>query len=222
MGKRYVGSAFTLIELLVVIAIIAILAAILFPVFAKAREKARQSSCQSNCKQMGLAYMQYGQDYDETYPYDPVARTGNGVGAAGPTAIWGDPTSWLAKCEPYIKSRQMTLCPSGDNKDPIRMGYWCNGPAFSYTAGGTSMAAVSAPAEVVVLYDGIDGVNRDHRVFRLFWSGTAWISGTPNSSFDVRAGRHNDTVSTLFMDGHVKALKNRNMYDAVEYKRVWP
>src|SRR5512137_1152715 len=77
MPKR---RAFTLIELLVVIAIIAILAAILFPVFAKAREKARQSSCQSNLKQIGLAFMQYAQDYDEQYPYnDPVAYDAAGA-----------------------------------------------------------------------------------------------------------------------------------------------
>ena len=62
---QHAKKAFTLIELLVVIAIIAILAAILFPVFARARENARRSSCQSNMKQIGLAMIQYAQDYDE-------------------------------------------------------------------------------------------------------------------------------------------------------------
>src|SRR5260370_26669639 len=60
--------AFTLIELLVVIAIIAILAAILFPVFAQARAKARQATCLSNQKQIGLAWVMYAQDYDESSP----------------------------------------------------------------------------------------------------------------------------------------------------------
>ncbi|MFA0757161.1 MAG: hypothetical protein YPKNTGVA_002694 [Candidatus Fervidibacter sp.] len=62
-------KGFTLIELLVVIAIIAILAAILFPVFSQARDKARQTTCLSNAKQVGLAVMQYQQDYNELYPF---------------------------------------------------------------------------------------------------------------------------------------------------------
>src|SRR5438270_7124865 len=70
-------KAFTLIELLVVIAIIAILAAILFPVFAKAREQARKTACTSNVKQLGLAWMMYVQDNDETFPptNSPTAPT---------------------------------------------------------------------------------------------------------------------------------------------------
>ncbi len=67
--RRQQINGFTLIELLVVIAIISILAAILFPVFAQAREKARQTSCASNLKQLGIAFVQYAQDYDEIWPY---------------------------------------------------------------------------------------------------------------------------------------------------------
>src|SRR4028118_301810 len=85
--------AFTLIELLVVIAIIAILAAILFPVFAQAREKARQSSCASNQKQIGLAILQYNQDYDEMYP----------MGMYGSSAS-GTPCSWACMIQPYTKN----------------------------------------------------------------------------------------------------------------------
>jgi len=62
-------KGFTLIELLVVIAIIAILAAILFPVFAAAREKARQASCLSNVKQLSLAIIMYGGDWEQKPPY---------------------------------------------------------------------------------------------------------------------------------------------------------
>ena len=74
-----------------VIAIIAILAAILFPVFSQARDKARQRTCLSNAKQVGLAVMQYQQDYDEFYP-SAQKRNGNisppKVCIATPMCLW--------------------------------------------------------------------------------------------------------------------------------------
>jgi prepilin-type N-terminal cleavage/methylation domain-containing protein len=119
---------FTLIELLVVIAIIAILAAILFPVFARARQQARKASCTSNVKQLGLAWMMYVQDYDETFP--PSNSTN--VTAGNPNPEWKPGAAGRYPCKPcrpknkvtgllydprpfampYIKSQDLFKCPS--------------------------------------------------------------------------------------------------------------
>ncbi|HEY3781200.1 MAG TPA: prepilin-type N-terminal cleavage/methylation domain-containing protein [Fimbriimonadaceae bacterium] len=99
------SRAFTLIELLVVIAIIAILAAILFPVFAQAKEAAKKVSCLSNMKEIGLAHMLYANDYDDNFaePFiDPPAYSGYTYPATH---------SWLFTIQPYIKSKQLMVCP---------------------------------------------------------------------------------------------------------------
>jgi prepilin-type processing-associated H-X9-DG protein len=78
-----------------VIAIIAILAAILFPVFAKVREKARQTMCASNEKQIGLAILEYTQDFDEKYPLSQFGLVG------------GEPPAnydWTYAVNPYVQN----------------------------------------------------------------------------------------------------------------------
>jgi len=110
MSRRTSKSGFTLIELLVVIAIIAILAAILFPVFAAAREKARQTSCASNMKQLGLAVLQYCNDYDGFAP----CGTGfnyNGFANNYPFAMDFIGSGWAGQIYPDLKSTGVFTCP---------------------------------------------------------------------------------------------------------------
>lgn len=109
-GRRY---AFTLIELLVVIAIIAILAAILFPVFAVAREKARQTACASNLKQLGIAFLEYVQDYDEIPPCGYCPPGGCHL---------NEVTGWASQEYPYIKSDGVFFCPD-DPTPPVPNGF---------------------------------------------------------------------------------------------------
>ena len=80
-GRSDRTTGFTLIELLVVISIIALLIAILLPALGAARDTARRMQCQSNLRQLGVAFVTYGQDYDSPPNYEHWWRhkaTGSG------------------------------------------------------------------------------------------------------------------------------------------------
>jgi len=148
-------KGFTLIELLVVIAIIAILAAILFPVFAKVREKARQTSCLSNEKQLGLALIQYEQDYDDVTP------TG--------TNTYGQGIGWAGSIYSYVKSNAVYVCPDDSTQNVVssyaynaNLDNWngcgtnsANAPASPCTAQavGLSNSTLVAPSQTVQLFE---------------------------------------------------------------------
>jgi len=185
--------AFTLIELLVVIAIIAILAAILFPVFAKAREKARTSSCQSNLKQIGVAMMQYVQDYDEMYVRSNFGQLG--IQFPGSAGYCGALTHGI---QPYIKSSQVLRCPSDTrNNPPTSYGY----NEYVYQVGNSwgSLAALSnAPAGVasisLIVDSRFEGIYND-------WDGLNGLDRLRGQSSVAHNG-----CNVCFADGHVKLI----------------
>ncbi len=202
MGKRF---GFTLIELLVVIAIIAILAAILFPVFAKAREKARQTSCLSNMKQIGLAFMQYAQDYDEVFPagiYPGECLFGHYHSA---TDGIHPAHHWHVYIYPYIKNIQVFRCPSqpwSTCSAASTNGTITN--AYGYNYDGTynvALARFTQAAETMLCMD----------------MQSAFVIASTNLRSNCLAGfgngltRHNDGANVAFCDGHAKWLSGQDI-----------
>jgi prepilin-type N-terminal cleavage/methylation domain-containing protein/prepilin-type processing-associated H-X9-DG protein len=205
--------AFTLIELLVVIAIIAIIAAILFPVFQKVRENARRAACASNLKQLGTAFALYTQDADERLP-----NATDGPGGAGIAGGWvyysqfgshsaGRPAAFdvaQGSLYPYVKSRQVYICPDDDQGQRSGASYALNScmvqespPVGVEPRAGRSLAAFDASAGTLLLaeedadYTDHRGGSTDDGYLSLYW----------NNAVSVR---HTSGSTLAFLDGHVR------------------
>jgi prepilin-type N-terminal cleavage/methylation domain-containing protein/prepilin-type processing-associated H-X9-DG protein len=230
MQRMQKVRAFTLIELLVVIAIIAILAAILFPVFAKVREKARQTTCLSNEKQLGLAFIQYKEDYDEHWPGGIAGNSANCVVYTIPLESPATVDySWAFQIYPYVKSTGAYICPD-DNAYMFdtdgQLSYAYNG---SLTA--ASDAIMTAPASTVVLFEGYGGpspsqgadpsetnpkvntdcfmASTDPYAMPFYFNGPPGNGSTATGIMGGRAAntvptRHTNGSNFLAADGHVK------------------
>ena len=189
---------FTLIELLVVIAIIAILAAILFPVFARAREKARQTSCLSNLKQIGLAMVQYVQDYDEVYPDTYYSISPRPASIVWPNGDVRSNTMWYQLIYPYIKNIQVMQCPS--NSTIWRGQYMGRGlsyPMNSYL-NAANLSDIEYPSQCISNIDGW-----------YYWSNGT--NGCEDATPSVR-GRHNEGANAVMCDGHAKWFMFSNVW----------
>ena len=217
-------SGFTLIEILVVIAIIAILAAILFPVFARARENARRSSCQSNLKQIGLAFAQYTQDYDERYPgaYNfnasaaPVLSWDKAIEAYAGITVAQGASPLIFKCPSDTTVSNFAVLPTRSYSMPRpngtsggMAGTIVGTGATSYAV-GYSQAEVGKPSETLMVAEApfsssYFGNPSSSVVDRPLTNSAATLVGQDRSNPGTPS--HLEGWNYLFVDGHVKWLR---------------
>jgi prepilin-type N-terminal cleavage/methylation domain-containing protein/prepilin-type processing-associated H-X9-DG protein len=224
--------AFTLIELLVVIAIIAVLAAILFPIFAQAREKTRATSCLSNGRQVGLALMQYLQDYDETYPQEHPFTSNPTVDDNNAQLEEVDYGSPFDKILPYVASHdssktQLYLCPS--DPDPhgtslLDTSGNCKaanppeappGPLSSYLLNayylfGATLAQVTTPAQSIYIAERRDDFCDVHYHPWLGETELPTGSGDTANPVAIAATRHTGGSNYVYADGHARWQRFEN------------
>ncbi|MEO0477049.1 MAG: DUF1559 domain-containing protein, partial [Planctomycetota bacterium] len=84
-------GAFTLVELLVVIAIIGILVALLLPAVQAARESARRAQCVNSLRQLGIAFQNYHDTYQELPP-------------GSVSCCWG---TWQMRILPFLEEQAL-------------------------------------------------------------------------------------------------------------------
>lgn len=229
---------FTLIELLVVTSIIMILSSMLLPALMKAKESAKRMACANNLKQMGIAYQQYGTDYDE---YFAPWKNGTslwaqyvGICEAGPAyAGQYNKTGWGGKIYPYLGGKghwRIFICPS----DPFKRDLTIT------TAGGTGASYMSNSHDSAggIGFDfslSGDGISVWRKFIQAAWpSSTCLVADEPftavgyalpgyyglfyrpwSSSHLYVPTPHSTSFNVLFIDGHVSAVLYTPFFNVV-------
>jgi prepilin-type processing-associated H-X9-DG protein len=175
-------------------------------VFQKVRENARRASCQSNEKQIGLALIQYTQDYDEKF-------------------VQGN--AWAGQVYPYIKSTGVFHCPddpTSANGTTVPVSYAINYNLIDSGHDASSLAGLNAPASSVLCFEVtgvVAGITSSSLVagktvpetpgstgqYSSSGNGVTFSTGGPGV-FDLQAGAGNSGAGSAFATGDMGGKAN--------------
>ena len=136
-----------------------------------------RSQCQENLREIGMAFMQYTQDYDEKYPPVAAARAGN----------------WVGSMQPYLKTWQMFQCPTDEKSVPDTTDYFYNARLAK-----AESKNVKFPMATILAGDGLANQSTSYHLSQL---PAGWLSDENSPAW-----RHLGAANYVFVDGHVKTL----------------
>lgn len=189
---------FTLLELLIVISIIAILAAVLLPALKSAKDVAKETMCRNNIRQIGLAALNYADDYNSHIPFGNFGKNyffSPGSNVFPDEYLKGPCRTVYTMTTPYVLP-VISLCPAGKRFDdnPEQNA----NPNFSY---GTNEAlSYYATSSSYPLYK----VRNPSGKF--FWADTTWGAAGMWLS-EQFSFRHRNSANISFVDNHIEFWK---------------